>query len=156
MENARNIFPLCGKIEAGREGVAVEDEDGVGGEERFDVFEGAAGAEGGGLAGEGDVEPVDGPRGQVSIQHVGLVPGGEQDADDAVALEPVELPLEEGAAGNRHEAFGPVGKLRREARAFAPEQDDGLRNHGISMPRGWVDVKRRRDIKKAQGRSPAP
>ena len=127
----------------GGEGVAVEDEDGVGGEEGFDEFEGAAGAKGRGLAGEDEVEAVGGARGEVGVEDVGLVAGGEEDAGDAVALEPVELPFEEGAAADGHEGLGQVGEPRGEARALAPEEDDGLRNHGISMPRGGADVKRR-------------
>jgi hypothetical protein len=111
-----NFFPWRGKVEVRGEGVAVEDEDGVGGEEGFDEFQGAAGAEGFGLAGEDDVEAVGGARGEMGVEDVGLVAGGEEDAGDAVALEPVELPFEEGAAGGR--ARGPWagrGSARRGA-----------------------------------------
>ena len=114
-------FPQRGKIQFRRQRVAVDHEHRIGNQLRFDVFQGAAGAEGRGLAGEDDVEFVGGPRGEVSFQHVGQVAGGEQDPDDAVALEPVQLPFEERPAGDGHQALGPVGELRGNPRAFAAQ-----------------------------------
>ena len=145
------IFPQCGKIEAGGEGVAVEDEDGVGGDEGLDVAEGAAGAEGDGLAGEDDFKPVGGAGGEVGFEDVGEVAGGEQDASDAILLQPVELVFKKGTAGDGHEGLGQAGKLRGDARALAAEKNDRLRNHGERMPRGGGDVKwwRRRWMSRA-------
>ena len=107
------------------------------------MFEGAAGAEGGGFAGEDEVEAVAGARGQIGFQHVGQVAGGEDDAGRAVFPQPVELPFEKGAAADGDEGLGQAGKMRGKARALAAEQDDGLRDHEISMPSGRAVVKRR-------------
>ena len=125
-----NFFPQCGKLEAGGEGVAVEDEDGVGGKQGLDELQRAAGAEGLGLPGKDDFQSVGVPRGEIGLQHVGHVAGGEEDVRDAVLLQPVELPFEERPAGDGHEAFGPVGEPLGDARALSPQQNDGLRNHG--------------------------
>ena len=124
------FFPYCGKIEVGNERIAVEHEHGIGGELRFDELQRAAGAQGRGLAGKKKVKFVGLARSQMLFQHLGLVAGGEQDAPDAVPLQPVKLPFKERPAGDGHEAFGQVRKLRGEARALASEQDDGLWNHG--------------------------
>ena len=114
-------FPQRGKIQVRRQRVAVDDEDGIGNQLRLDEFEGAAGAQRGGFAGEDDFEAVGGSRGEMGFQHVGFVAGGEQDPDDAVALEPVQLPFEERPAGDGHQALGPVGELRGNPRAFAAQ-----------------------------------
>ena len=144
MENSAEHFPWRGKTEGRGEGIAVEDEDGVGGKLRLDESEGAAGAEGFGFAGESDAEGVGGTAGEPGLNHLSHVAGGEKDVGDAVGAEPVELPFEKRLSADGDEAFRAVGKLRGDAGAPAPEQNDGLRDHSgstrmpVKCPLRWM------------------